>query len=244
MPLVFVHGVANRMGDDYEAGVANRDALFGRFLLSSHRRPDDERVSIFNPYWGDHGGRLHWGGASLPLEDFEVLGTPDDATMLGLYTTASPGGKVEADRAILDVAHDPRGGSSGRLLPLEGAGAGHRRCLGEKLCAMVSVASRRPVHPCGATAAPPWCPGARSCTSSPAHRLIRLTTALLRRPAVALPGAGDVPRGRSRERRDRQRPATRARVRSCQRFQFSRDHVLGAQPEPPRHHARRRRIAR
>lgn len=106
MPLVFVHGVANRMGDDYEAGVANRDALFGRFLLSSHRRPDGERVSIFNPYWGDHGGRLHWGGASLPLEDFEVLGTPDDATMLGLYTTASPGGKVEADRAILDVAQD------------------------------------------------------------------------------------------------------------------------------------------
>jgi hypothetical protein len=104
MPLVFVHGVANRMSDAFNAGVATRDALFRRFVLRDHVRGDGARVSVSSPYWGDLGARLRWGGASLPLEDFESLGA-DDAPYLALHASAQPAGKVEsADRAVLDVA--------------------------------------------------------------------------------------------------------------------------------------------
>src|SRR5687767_14768443 len=105
MPLVFVHGVSNRMGDEYRKGVATRDALFRRYLLSGHSRSDGQEVAICNPYWGDKGGRLFWDGASLPLEDFEILGSGGDLSLLNLYATARPDGALsQADRAVLDVA--------------------------------------------------------------------------------------------------------------------------------------------
>lgn len=78
MPLVFVHGVATRMGPNYDAGAATRDALFRRYLLAGHRRTDGRPVTILSPYWGDLGARLHWDGASLPLEDIEALGGDDE----------------------------------------------------------------------------------------------------------------------------------------------------------------------
>ena len=106
MPLVFVHGVANRMGDAYQRGVATRNALFRRFLLSAHSRSDGQEPVILSPYWGDKGGRLHWDGASLPLEDFENLGVAENLPLVNLYATACPDGEVnEANRAVLDVAH-------------------------------------------------------------------------------------------------------------------------------------------
>jgi hypothetical protein len=79
MPLVFVHGVANRAGSQYDAGVATRDALLRRYLLAGHHRADGTPVTILNPYWGDLGGRLRWDGASLPLGDVEALGGEDSA---------------------------------------------------------------------------------------------------------------------------------------------------------------------
>jgi hypothetical protein len=104
MPLVFVHGVANRMGDDYRAGVTTRDAMFRQFLLAGHRPVPGPSVRIRNPYWGDFGGRLAWNGASLPLEDFEALGS-DDAPFLALHASALPEGRVDAaNQAVLLVA--------------------------------------------------------------------------------------------------------------------------------------------
>ena len=100
MPLVFVHGVANRWGEGYARGRDTRDAFFRRFLLRSL----GSRGAIRNPYWGDLGGRLRWDGASMPLEDFESLGT-EDATFLSLQAAADPEGAVtQPAAALLTVA--------------------------------------------------------------------------------------------------------------------------------------------
>ena len=105
MPLVFVHGVSNRQGPKYDAGVKARDALFRRFLLGSHRRSDGREVPIVNPYWGDLGGRLRWNGASLPAgDDVEALGSQKE-TLVELYTSALADDDFESpDQAILQVA--------------------------------------------------------------------------------------------------------------------------------------------
>lgn len=98
MPLVYVHGVANRLGAAYDAGAATRDALFRRYLLAGHRRTDGRHVTILNPYWGEFGGHLHWAGASLPLADVEVLGG-DDAPFVEL-AAAAPALAPAADQDI------------------------------------------------------------------------------------------------------------------------------------------------
>ncbi|MEU5664818.1 hypothetical protein [Streptomyces longwoodensis] len=74
MPLVFVHGVANRMSEAYESAVRARDALFQRYLLDAIHE-GKVHTSIHNPYWGEYGARLRWDGASLPLGEYEAFGT-------------------------------------------------------------------------------------------------------------------------------------------------------------------------
>lgn len=106
MPLVFVHGVAVRSGPSYDAGVAVRDALLRRYVLARHHRDDGAPVTILNPFWGELGGRLHWSGASLPLEDVEALGG-DDADLVALDASATPPDTTEAaaaDARVLAVA--------------------------------------------------------------------------------------------------------------------------------------------
>lgn len=106
MPLVFVHGVAVRSGPSYDAGVAVRDALLRRYVLAGHHRADGAPVTILNPYWGELGGRLHWSGASLPLEDVEELGG-EDADFVALDSGATPPDLTQsaaADARVLAVA--------------------------------------------------------------------------------------------------------------------------------------------
>jgi hypothetical protein len=104
VPLVFVHGVGNRINAGYRAGQATRDALFRRFLLHDHRRGDGSAVMVENPFWGDLGGRLYWDGASLPREDFEALGA-SDAVLVELHAAVQSGDPVaSADAAVLEVA--------------------------------------------------------------------------------------------------------------------------------------------
>ena len=147
MPLVFVHGVSNRWSEDYRRGVHTRDALFQRFLVSSFapRMAGAAAMTIRNPYWGDHGARLHWRGASLPLETFESLGS-EDATFVALQAAADPEGAVNRPaQALLTVAR--------RSLPeavdlLWSAAAlsesGEAEALAELAAAACVLASREP----------------------------------------------------------------------------------------------------
>ena len=107
MPLVYVHGVGNRLGDTYDRRCVERDALFRQFMFPAINANQDDVVH--NPYWGAFGARLRWDGASLPAGDLESLGAPHprDAPdwLLAEVATSTP---VEhPDRLLRAVAdHD------------------------------------------------------------------------------------------------------------------------------------------
>jgi len=83
MPIVFVHGVNNRIEDsDYAEGVACKTE-FLKSLLVSRLGLDVEKTSVFFPYWGGEGVKFRWNQASVPSgsDDVEALalGGPGDA---------------------------------------------------------------------------------------------------------------------------------------------------------------------
>ncbi len=104
MPLVFVHGVGNRLGPGYAAGSAMREALFRHFLLKPCSRTDGQQIAVLSPYWGELGSRMHWNGASLPLWQLEVPGSAE-STLIDLYATTAPQAQPDKPlRAVLEVA--------------------------------------------------------------------------------------------------------------------------------------------
>jgi len=74
--LVFVHGVANRAGPDFNKNRDLRDSLFRQGAFAG------QPLDIENPYWGDKGGSLVFGELSLPRKgkqaaSFSLLGKQD-----------------------------------------------------------------------------------------------------------------------------------------------------------------------
>jgi hypothetical protein len=107
LPLVFVHGVATRDGASYRTQVDGRDALFRRYLLSTAHRLDGAPVVIDNPYWGDLGGRLRWGGASIPGDAAETLGADAvDRDLAELICDTTTDGETDERGTLLSVARD------------------------------------------------------------------------------------------------------------------------------------------
>lgn len=85
MPIVFVHGVNNRIEDsDYEEGVA-RKREFLKSLLAPRLGLDAAKVAVSFPYWGGEGVKFRWNQASVPSGSDEVealaLGSPGAATI-------------------------------------------------------------------------------------------------------------------------------------------------------------------
>jgi pimeloyl-ACP methyl ester carboxylesterase len=81
MPIVFVHGVNNRIDSPGYLENQARTESFLRSILAPRMGLDPAKVSIFSPYWGDHGVRFRWNQASVPgfLGGAESLGLGDDA---------------------------------------------------------------------------------------------------------------------------------------------------------------------
>src|SRR5262245_33367419 len=79
MPLVFVHGVANRRGETiaeqaaFDQRVQARDSLF-RSIAFADRVQAPVVLHIENPYWGDLGSHFAWNLASVPKGGDEALG--------------------------------------------------------------------------------------------------------------------------------------------------------------------------
>lgn len=99
MPIVFVHGVNVRRGQDYDAHVLARDGLFRRILLRG-LVPDPGAIEILSPYWGDRGAQPAWNHASLPGADAEVLGGVEE--LGGLLEKASQ--RDATDPVLLTLA--------------------------------------------------------------------------------------------------------------------------------------------
>lgn len=66
MPIVFVHGVNNRIEDsDYAEGVARKEG-FLKLILAPQIGLDQAKVSVSFPYWGGEGVKFRWNQASVP----------------------------------------------------------------------------------------------------------------------------------------------------------------------------------
>ena len=66
MPIVFVHGVNNRVEDsDYAEGTARKE-VFLRSILAPQIGLDPAKVDISFPYWGGEGVKFRWNQASVP----------------------------------------------------------------------------------------------------------------------------------------------------------------------------------
>lgn len=78
MPIVFIHGVNTRDGEDYRKDVALRNELINRLILEplAAKAAYFSQVDIVNPYWGDHGVTFRWNHESVPNNSaLEPLGS-------------------------------------------------------------------------------------------------------------------------------------------------------------------------
>lgn len=104
MPVVFIHGVNTREGDNYRADVAARNELLQRLVLDPLAKRGGHRANmkIVNPYWGSHGVRFRWDLASLPdVNTLEDLGAND----------STPEADVEFASTVRQLAGSPVGAS-------------------------------------------------------------------------------------------------------------------------------------
>jgi hypothetical protein len=109
MPIVFVHGVNNRTGDEYRDNEVGRNE-FLREIVAPALGLSPKEVFIETPYWGSDGVQFFWGMAVLPdaEESYEKFGAEGDVEAFGrtveLVAKSTPieGGVVE--RARTDFA--------------------------------------------------------------------------------------------------------------------------------------------
>ena len=83
MPIVFVHGVNNRIEQpSYAARVARVDSCLKEILAPRLGLPSKE-LSTFFPYWGGFGATFRYGQASLPSEgpEAEAFALKEDASL-------------------------------------------------------------------------------------------------------------------------------------------------------------------
>lgn len=100
MPLVFVHGIGNRPGIEFDAKSRERDEYFRRFLFPViGGRPDE---NIASPVWGASGALLRWQGASLPRGRRHKLGVGESDDVC-IEAAATESFETE-DRLLLAIA--------------------------------------------------------------------------------------------------------------------------------------------
>ncbi|MBW1596710.1 hypothetical protein [Streptomyces sp. JJ38] len=104
MPVVYVHGIANRESGGVTPAGRMRDRLFEEHLLPGLGHGPHESGAIEPAVWGHLAGRLRWNGRSLPVEDMTPLGSgglEDDILDL---LAQQQGGSLEPRRLLLDIA--------------------------------------------------------------------------------------------------------------------------------------------
>ena len=104
MPLVFVHGVANRPSAEQIAAIKQRDALFRSITFGR------DNVQILNPDWGSFAVKFTDGEPWLPNPDeIEAFGAGGAAELEGASSSVGLGqitktdGVQAVDLAILAV---------------------------------------------------------------------------------------------------------------------------------------------
>src|SRR5438477_6931747 len=79
MPIVFVHGVNNRDGDEYRDNEAGRNGFLSEIVAPALGLPAKD-VHIKSPYWGKDAVKFAWDMAVLPdaEESYEKFGAGDN----------------------------------------------------------------------------------------------------------------------------------------------------------------------
>lgn len=150
MPIVFVHGVNNRLGPSYDA----RSKVTAKFVakhlanapIGGLALPADPQVSF--PYWGDLATTFAWNMGSLPRAEIEALGGSAELDLqpaLGHVRDAFPQLPAEPLTALakerlslaVDVLSD---------LALRGATAGQEQAAADFVVAASAYAEQHP-HP-------------------------------------------------------------------------------------------------
>lgn len=104
VPLVFVHGIANRPGPDQQAGRRLRERLFRQLVLATVGRDGGRPQAVVQPFWGDRAGRLGWQGRSFPLASLPPLGGGEDDTELVAAAAGSLPEPSAPERLLADLA--------------------------------------------------------------------------------------------------------------------------------------------
>lgn len=79
MPIVYVHGVANRLDDDDQLPGWDEISTYLRRYIAPEISKKPEEVSIKSAYWGGQGVGFRWNGASRPRSKLLGQGAASDA---------------------------------------------------------------------------------------------------------------------------------------------------------------------
>lgn len=93
MPIVFVHGVANRKGTKAYDDHWSRLEAFSREYIAPAISSRPDQVKIIDAYWGDLGVRFAWDGISRPrspLLGMGALSVPAVADRARIAATLPP----------------------------------------------------------------------------------------------------------------------------------------------------------
>ncbi|MGB5760285.1 MAG: hypothetical protein WBM50_25440 [Acidimicrobiales bacterium] len=111
MPIVYVHGVANRRGHGYEEDLASLTRMLANYVAPVIS-DDPDGVIVIDSYWGDLGADFAWDRASRPVSPLLGMGaehTPDD---IRLQTYAH----LHDQLAPIPVEQDEPGPETGGLI--------------------------------------------------------------------------------------------------------------------------------
>ena len=102
MPLIFVHGVNTRDGEEYRRDRATRDSLFSDIVLAPLAKKSERfrDIAIANPYWGGDGVSFAYDQATRP--DVRIL------EHLGPVETATPKSDAEYASTVKTLATGDR----------------------------------------------------------------------------------------------------------------------------------------
>lgn len=185
MPVIFVHGVNNRKGPGYDAGVAVKTSFFRPCFqgLTINGKTCGSMTRVEFPYWGDLATSFAWDMASLPRGEMQALSTSSDADVRALLAhirDALPGGMTNEPLVALARQNFPNAVEIVCSMALEHASAGMEAEVAAFVVAVQAYAAANPK--------PTWL----AATSTDAQFLGNLNLALSAQPKVQAQGLGEV----------------------------------------------------
>ncbi len=164
MPLIFVHGVNNRIEDPkYEIGRLVTESFLRTYLSGASINAKQLPVNFIAsfPYWGDLATKFAWNMAALPSGEIDALGTPgiepELRPLVALIKDALPEGSAPSDEPLVSLAQHGSFALAVELL-CEVLSSNYLRERDELVSAFI-VQAQTYAAKYASRAGPPWLPG-------------------------------------------------------------------------------------